>query len=166
MQTVANLLESKKTLDVCTISPAASVFDAIKVFAEQNLGALIVTEQGMLRGLITERDYTRKIILQGRSSKECQVNEIMSTNVIFVKPSDTIDECMEIMLKKYIRHLPVVEDDKLIGIISMGDVVKSVLTARESTIENLVDYITDSPMTSRATKTAVSFSQELVYKTN
>lgn len=166
MQTVANLLRSKETLDVCTISPEATVFDAIKVFAEQNLGALIVTEKGVLRGLITERDYARKIILKGRSSKECQVKEVMTTKIIFVSPTDTIDVCMEIMLNKYIRHLPVVENEKLIGIISMGDVVKSVLTEHESTIENLMDYIIDSPMTSRAVKTRDNFTQELRYKTN
>jgi CBS domain-containing protein len=166
MQTVANLLRSKKTLDVCTITPDATVFDAIKVFAEQNLGALIVTDGGILRGLITERDYTRKVILKGRSSKECKVRDIMTANIIFVTPEDTIDKCMEVMLNKYIRHLPVVENDKLIGIISMGDVVKSVLSDHQQTIDNLMDYITDSPMTSRTTKTTVNYQQELFYKTN
>ncbi len=145
MQTVARLLESKQSLDVCTISPEATVFDAIKVFAENNLGALIVTEQGFLRGLITERDYARKVILQGRSSKETTVKDIMTENIIYVSPNDTISACMEVMLNKYIRHLPVVEDGRLIGIISMGDVVKSVLSQQIQTIDNLVESRRSSP---------------------
>jgi len=147
MQTVARLLESKQSLDVCTISPEATVFDAIKVFAEQNLGALIVTEQGILRGLIAERDYARKVILQGRSSKETFVKDIMTSNVIYVTPNDTVNGCMEIMLNNYIRHLPVVDEGKLVGVISMGDVIKSVLAEHKQTIDHLVEYITDSPMT-------------------
>jgi CBS domain-containing protein len=154
MQTAGQLLAGKSTLDVCTIYPDATVFDAIKVFAEQNLGALIVTEGGVLKGLITERDYARKVILQGRSSKETKVRDIMTSRIIFVDPETTIDQCMSIMLHKYIRHLPVVDDDRLIGIISMGDVVRAVLEKHEETIGNLVDYITDSPMTSREIRTS------------
>lgn len=164
MQTVAGLLQAKKTLDVCTIAPSATVFDAIKMLAEHNLGALIVTDHGQLRGLFSERDYARKVILQGRSSKECKVEEIMSTRVIFVSPSDTIDTCMEIMLKKYIRHLPVVHENQLIGIISTGDVVKAVLEERHSTIKNLVEYITDSPM--MHIQEQQSYSQDLYYGVN
>src|SRR5690606_37302763 len=98
----------KTTLDVCTICPDATVYDAIKFFADQNLGALIVTENGLLRGVITERDYARKVILQGRSSKEARVKDVMTTNIIYVDPDYTIHDCMGIMLHKYIRHLPVV----------------------------------------------------------
>lgn len=167
MQTVAQLLESKTTLDICTICPDASVFDAIKVFAEQNLGALIVTEGGVLRGLITERDYARKVILLGRSSKDTKVRDIMSTNIIYVDPDYSIDQCMSIMLHKYIRHLPVVENERLIGIISMGDVVRAVLGEHEKTIGTLVDYITDSPMTSRRLRdNAAKFTQEVFYSVN
>ena len=164
MQTVARLLESKQSLDVCTISPDATVFDAIKVFAEQNLGALIVTEQGILRGLITERDYARKVILQGRSSKETTVKDIMTENIIFVSPNDTVSACMEVMLNKYIRHLPVVENGKLIGIISMGDVVKSVMSHHNQTIDNLVEYITDSPMTHLRSSQTAEYKENLFYR--
>lgn len=166
MQTVARLLESKQSLDVCTISPDATVFDAIKVFAEQNLGALIVTEQGFLRGLITERDYARKVILQGRSSKETTVKDIMTENIIYVSPTDTVNACMEVMLNKYIRHLPVVDDGKLIGIISMGDVVKCVLAEQNQTIDNLVEYITDSPMTQLRTSRTADYEETLFYRIN
>lgn len=167
MQTVARLLESKTTLDICTIYPEATVYDAIKVFAEQNLGALIVTEGGILRGLITERDYARKVILLGRSSKDTKVKDIMSTNIIYVDQNYSIDQCMSIMLHKYIRHLPVVESGRLIGIISMGDVIKAVLGEHEQTIGTLVDYITDSPMTSqRLRQEATKFTEEVLYSVN
>lgn len=167
MQTVAKLLESKTTLDVCTISPDATVFDAIKVFAEQNLGALIVTENGLLKGLITERDYARKVILKGRSSRDTKVRDIMTSKIIYVDPTYTIDQCMSIMLHKYIRHLPVVEGDRLVGIVSMGDVVKAVLGEREETIEKLVEYITDSPMTNQKVRaTLTTYTQETYYGVN
>jgi CBS domain-containing protein len=166
MQTVARLLESKESLDVCTISPDATVFDAIKVFAEQNLGALIVTEKGILSGLITERDYARKVILQGRSSKETFVKEIMTENIIYVSPNDTVNDCMEVMLNKYIRHLPVVEGGRLVGIISMGDVVKSVLAEQNQTIDNLLEYITDSPMTQLRSSPAAKYKETLYYRIN
>ena len=166
MQTVARLLESKQSLDVCTISPEATVFDAIKVFAENNLGALIVTEQGFLRGLITERDYARKVILQGRSSKETTVKDIMTENIIYVSPNDTVSACMEVMLNRYIRHLPVVENGRLIGIISMGDVVKSVLSHQNQTIDNLVEYITDSPMTQLRSAQTADYEKTLFYRIN
>lgn len=146
MLTVDEILAEKTIHDVCTIAPDATVFDAIKVFAEQNLGALIVVEDGRLLGLVTERDYARKVILLGRSSRTTKVREIMSANVIYVAPHTTIEDCMAIMITKYIRHLPVVEGDRLVGIISQGDVVKAELGKKEFMITELVRYITDSPM--------------------
>ena len=166
MLTVARLLESKQSLDVCTISPESTVFDAIKVFAEQNLGALIVTDQGILRGLITERDYARKVILQGRSSKKTTVKDIMTESIIYVSPNDTVNACMEVMLNKYIRHLPVVNEGKLIGIISMGDVVKAVLADQNQTIDNLLEYITDSPMTQLQTSQTTDYEKTFFYRVN
>jgi CBS domain-containing protein len=166
MLTVARLLETKHSLDICTISPESTVFDAIKVFSEQNLGALIVTDQGILRGLITERDYARKVILQGRSSRKTTVKDIMTENIIYVAPSDTVNACMEVMLNKYIRHLPVVNDGKLIGIISMGDVVKAVLAEQNQTIDNLLEYITDSPMTQLHTSQTTDYERTFFYRVN
>lgn len=147
MLTVRQILESKPTQEVCTIGPDASVFDAIQVFAEHNLGALIVLDKGALCGVVTERDYARKIVLKGRSSKNTQVNEIMSDKVIFVEPSATIQECMVLMLSRYIRHLPVLDDGFLAGIVSIGDVVRASLDEKEFLIDELVRYITDSPLT-------------------
>lgn len=150
MLTVREILSHKRTQDVCTISPESTVFDAIKVFAEQNLGALIVTENRELVGLITERDYARSVILEGRSSKTTRVRDVMLAKVIYVTPDTTIEQCMAIMLGKYIRHLPVLEDGQLVGIVSMGDVVRAVLGEKEFQIDELVRYITDSPLTTQS----------------
>lgn len=146
MVTVGQILAGKTTQDVCTISPDSSVLDAITVFAEHNLGALIVTEDGTLQGLITERDYARKVMLLGRSSKTTTVREIMSKKVIFVTETTTIDECMALMINKFIRHLPVLQGHQIVGVISIGDVVKANLGEKEFLIDELVRYITDSPM--------------------
>jgi CBS domain-containing protein len=150
MRTVGGILAKKKTQDVCTIGPDATVFDAIKVFAEQNLGALIVTEAEHLLGLVTERDYTRKVILKERSSRTTRVRDIMVTDVLYVTRDSTIEECMALMTNKFIRHFPVLDAGRLVGIVSMGDVVKGMLDERDFTIEELMRYIADSPMTSRA----------------
>lgn len=150
MYTVGNLLEQKTTHEVCTIGPEATVFEAVRVLAEHNLGALIVTEQGRLVGVFTERDYARNIVLKGRSSKDTYVRDVMSSKVIFVTPESTLEECMSLMINKFIRHLPVLGtvggSRILVGVVSMGDAVKSVLGEREFTIDQLVQYITDSPI--------------------
>ncbi len=150
MLTVNELLAAKSSHEVCTIGPDATVFDAICVFADRNLGALIVTENERLVGLVTERDYARKIILKGRSSKDTRVRDIMSTKVLFVAPDTGVEECMALMTELYIRHLPVIEGDRLVGIVSIGDVVKAALGERTFLVNELVRYITDSPMTMQA----------------
>ena len=141
MVTVKQLLDEKGT-SVWSTSPATSVFDALKVMAEKNVGALIVTDGQKLAGMISERDYARKVALLGRNSRELSVKEIMSTNVIHVGPSDSIEQCMELMTNAHIRHLPVVQNGALLGLISIGDVVRRVIEEQRSTITHLEDYIT------------------------
>jgi len=141
MVTVKQLLDEKGT-SVWSTSPATSVFDALKVMAEKNVGALVVTDGQKLAGMISERDYARKVALLGRNSRELSVKEIMSTNVIHVSPSDSIEQCMELMTNAHIRHLPVVQNGALLGLISIGDVVRRVIEEQRSTITHLEDYIT------------------------
>jgi len=141
MKTVFRLLQ-KKGSEVWTIGPEASVFAALERMAEKNVGALVVTEGEKLAGIFSERDYARKVILRGRTSRETLVEEIMTRNPITVSPEEGMDRCMELMTEKRVRHLPVVADDRLAGIISIGDVVKEVITEQAATIGYLEDYIT------------------------
>ena len=142
MDTVRDILQIKGNV-VFTVSPESSVYEALETLENNNLGALIVLEKdGKLDGIFTERDYARKIILKGRSSKETLVRDIMTEKVLFVTPDSKIGECMELMTNKYIRHLPVLENDVLIGIISIGDVVKYIIRQKDFIIENLEHYIT------------------------
>ena len=141
MGTVRNLLE-KKGNAVYSISPDSSVYDALEELEEKNLGGLVVVENGKLIGVFTERDYARKVILKGRSSKETIVRDIMSSRPIFVSPDNTIDDCMQLMSDKHIRHLPVLENDKLIGVISISDIVRYIINEKDFIIENLEHYIT------------------------
>jgi len=138
--TIRQLLEQKGRT-VYTIGPDESVFEAIRRMAEKGIGALVVTESETPVGIVTERDYARKVILKGRSSKETPVREIMSSPVIFVRPEQTIEEAMGLMTEKKIRHLPVEEDGRLAGIISIGDVVKAIIENQKFTIEQLTSYI-------------------------
>jgi len=138
--TIRQLLEQKGRT-VYTIGPDESVFEAIRRMAEKGIGALVVTEGETPVGIVTERDYARKVILKGRSSKETPVREIMSSPVIFVRPEQTIEEAMGLMTEKKIRHLPVEEDGRLAGIISIGDVVKAIIENQKFTIEQLTSYI-------------------------
>ncbi len=140
MKTVAQLLAGKPT-EIWTIDATQPVLVAIKYMAEKNIGALLVTDQDQLSGIISERDYARKVILQGRSSRETAISEIMSTHIISVGPDDTIDTCMELMTKHDIRHLPVLERDKLIGVLSIGDLVRATIADQQQTIEQLSGYI-------------------------
>ncbi|MCU7840316.1 MAG: CBS domain-containing protein [Candidatus Thiodiazotropha sp. (ex Troendleina suluensis)] len=140
MHTVNQLLQSKG-FDVVTIDLNASVFEALKLMAEKGIGSLVVLENGDVAGLFSERDYARNIILKGRTSKETRVEEIMTRHVIVVKPQQSVEECMAIMTEKRVRHLPVMQDEKLVGIISIGDLVKAIIEEQQFVIEQLVSYI-------------------------
>jgi len=140
MKSLKQLLEAKGR-DVHTIGPDARVFDALKLMADKSVGALIVTEGGRIAGVISERDYARKVILLGKSSHELQVRDIMTSKVITVHPGQTVEECMALMTEKRIRHLPVTEGERLIGVLSIGDLVKEVIAEQRRTIEQLESYI-------------------------
>ena len=141
MSTVRNILQ-KKGNAVHSISPDSSVYDALEELEENNLGSLVVVENGKLTGVFTERDYARKVILKGRSSKETLVRDIMSSRPIFVNPDNTLDECMQLMSDKFIRHLPVLENDELVGVISISDLVRYIIYEKDFIIDNLEHYIT------------------------
>jgi len=140
MTTVKDVLV-KKGWNVHSIHPDASVFDALKMMAENNIGSLVVLEDGKLVGIITERLYAREIILKGRASPGTFVREIMSTRVIYARPDQSVQECMAVMTARGVRHLPVLEDERLVGIVSIGDMVKSVIGDQQFTIEQLEHYI-------------------------
>ncbi len=140
MKTVRSLLQTKGHA-VWTIAPDATVYAALRVMADKNVGALLVLEGGELVGVVSERDYARKVVLRGRSSVDTPVRDIMTADVISVHPDQTVEECMALMTDKRIRHLPVVADGHLMGVISIGDVVKSVITEQGFMIEQLTSYI-------------------------
>jgi len=136
IQTVRHILEVKGT-DVWSIGPNATVFDALRMMADKDVGALLVMEDDKVVGIISERDYARKIILHGKSSKETLVREIMSTNLYTIHPDQTVEEAMELMTNKRVRHLPVMEGDKLVGMISIGDVVKNIIYRQREIIKSM-----------------------------
>jgi CBS domain-containing protein len=140
MRTVKDILRVKGS-KVYSISPDATVYEALKQMAEKNVGAMLVFVGDDLVGLISERDYSRKTILKGKFSKETAVKEIMSTEVVAVHPDDDIEECMELFTDKHVRHLPVVEEGKVVGLVSIGDIVKSIIDYKEFIIEELENYI-------------------------
>jgi CBS domain-containing protein len=129
---------------VWSIAPDSMVFDAIKLMAEKNVGALPVVDNGKLVGMISERDYTRKISLKGKSSKDTPVREIMTPELVTVTPAETVTECMRVMTDSRIRHLPVMEGEKMIGLVSLGDLVKWIISVQAATIDALEKYITGS----------------------
>ena len=142
MDTVRDILQLKGHM-IYTVSPETSVYEALEALENKNLGALVVVEDnGKLDGIFTERDYARKIILKGRSSKDTRVLDIMTDDPVFVTPDTKIEECMQLMTNKFIRHLPVLENDQLVGIISIGDVVKYIIYQKDFIIQNLEHYIT------------------------
>jgi CBS domain-containing protein len=141
MVTVRQLLKSKPA-DVWSVGPDTSVYEALELMAEKDIGAVLVLEDGELVGIFTERDYARRGILKGRLSKETSVGELMVDVVCYVRPEQTIDDCMALMTEKRVRHLPVLEDGRLIAIISIGDVVKKTIEEQEYTIQQLENYIT------------------------
>jgi len=135
------LVLKQKDQNVWSVSPEACVYEAIEIMAEKFVGALMVVSEGVLVGVVSERDYARKVILQGKSSKQTQVKEIMSSPAIFVTPDQTVEDSMRIMTDKHIRHLPVVEDGIVLGVVSIGDLVKWMISAQQHTISQLHSYI-------------------------
>ena len=142
MKTLQQLLNNKKHKEVISIAPHRPVFDALVVLAEYKIGALVVIDGSKLVGIFSERDYAREIILKGKSSKTTAISEVMSTNVLTVKPNDTVEQAMSIMSDKHIRHLPVLEDNKVVGMLSIGDLVKETIDYQQRLIKQLEGYIT------------------------
>lgn len=140
MSTVREILEEKGR-EVWSVGPDTTVFETVKVLAERGIGALLVTEGERVIGIVSERDYARKVAIRGESSREMPVRSIMTSEVVCVAPDQTVDECMGLMTDRRIRHLPVVEDERLVGVVSIGDIVKAVIADREVKIEQLECYI-------------------------
>ncbi|WP_121355944.1 CBS domain-containing protein [Flavisolibacter nicotianae] len=140
MKKVLDILKRKGN-NTISVSPGSTVIDALHLMADKNIGSVMVVDGERYLGLMTERDYSRKVILKGKSSSETPVADIMTTDLPSVNPTDTIDHCMQLMSDKHIRYLPVFENDKLAGIISINDVVKEIMLSQEETISNLKDYL-------------------------
>jgi CBS domain-containing protein len=138
---IVSILNNKDSR-IWSVAPDATVYEAIELMAEKAIGALLVISEGKLVGIISERDYARKVILHGRSSKDTPVREIMTSSLITVTPEHTVDECMRIVTQHRIRHLPVLDGDKLVGVISIGDLVNAIIAAQAHTIDQLHTYIT------------------------
>jgi CBS domain-containing protein len=139
-ETIASVLNNKGAR-IWSIDPEATILDAIALMAEKAIGALVVVSEGRLVGIISERDYARKVILQGRSSKDTHVREIMTSSVITVSPEKTVDECMRIITNNRVRHLPVMRGGEVIGVISIGDLVRAIIAEQAATIDHLHSYI-------------------------
>ncbi len=140
MGTVRHILQ-KKGNDVFSVEPNSTVYNALELMVEKNLGSLIVMENGKFLGIFTERDYARKVMLKGKSSRDTYIKDIMSEHPITVTPDTKVEECMSLMTQRYIRHLPVFEGDKLVGVVSIGDIVKYIIEDQQFIIENLEHYI-------------------------
>lgn len=141
MFTVKQLMQEKGDIGTYSISPQATVFEALKLMAERNVGAIAVVERGQMVGIFTERDYARKIILKGKCSLDTSLKDIMTTETITVQPETTLEECMALMSEWHIRHLPIMAEGRLVGMVSMRDVVQAILSKKDNTIENLENYI-------------------------
>lgn len=141
MKTVRDVLE-RKGRNVWSVRPDATVYEALGLMAEKDLGAVLVRDGDQVVGVLSERDYARQVILKGKTSKETPVSEIMTSRVVYVRPEQTVDECMALMTDKRIRHLPVLDGSRLIGLVSIGDVVKAAISEKEFLIEQLQNYIT------------------------
>lgn len=142
MGKVRNVLQAKKNSTTIFVCPDSTVYEALELMVEKNVGALLVMENDAFVGIFTERDYARKVILKGKASKETLIREIMTESPITVSPDNTLEDCMRLMTNKFIRHLPVIESGKLIGIVSIGDVVKYIIEDQRFIIQNLEHYIT------------------------
>lgn len=142
MTTARQLLESKANQAIYSIQPGATVYAALQLMAEKGIGALLVMEHGKIVGILSERDYARKVILMQRTSRETHVRDIMTTAVIYVRPEQSTEECMALMTQHRLRHLPVMEGDELLGMLSIGDLVKGIISEQRFIIEQLEQYIT------------------------
>lgn len=140
MITLRQLLQSKGG-GIWSVTSTSTVFDALRTMADKNVGALLVIDEGRLVGIVSERDYARKIALKGKSSKDTLVKEIMTEKVVYIRPDESIEECMALMTEKHFRHLPVIENGTLIGVISIGDVVRTVISEQKFIIAQLENYI-------------------------
>lgn len=129
---------------VCSISPETTVLDAIRIMSEQRIGSLVVLSAGRLVGIVTERDYARKVILMGRQSRETQVHEIMTAPVLYLTPDHSLGQCMHLITSRRIRHVPILDGDRVVGLVSIGDLVNWVITVQKETIRHLQNYITGS----------------------
>jgi CBS domain-containing protein len=144
MKTVKEILENKGK-EIWSLTPETTVFDALKLMADKKIGAVLVIKDDTVVGIMSERDYARKVALHGKSSVQLTVNEIMSDKVLYVENTQSVEECMALMINKRVRHLPVFDGSKLVGFISIGDVVKAIIDEKEFVIDQLVNYIKDSP---------------------
>lgn len=144
MKTVREILENKGR-EIWSVTPDTTVFDALKLMADKGIGAVLVQQDDKVAGIMSERDYARKVALQGKSSVDLKVKEIMSERVMYVDIAQNVEECMALMINKRIRHLPVFEQEKLVGFISIGDVLKALIDEKEFVIDQLVNYIKDTP---------------------
>ena len=143
MTTIAQLLNAKGN-QIWSVEPKATIFEALEIMSEKEIGALLVMEDGKLTGIFSERDYARKVILKGKSSKETPVGELMTKKVFYIDPQKTTNDCMAMMTAKRIRHVPVIEDNQVVGIVTIGDVVNQIISEQEVTINHLENYITGS----------------------
>jgi len=141
MHTLQQILKQKENDDIWSVPPTNTVFEAIQVMADKRAGALLVMDGTKLEGVISERDYAREVIIKGRSSKKTLVSEIMSSNVITVAPTDSVQNALKVMTEHHIRHLPIVDNTTVVGVVSIGDLVKDVIFMQQSTIEQLESYI-------------------------
>jgi len=140
MKTVGDLLQGKGR-EVWSVAPDTTVYEALALMAERRIGAVVVTRDGRVVGILSERDYARQVVLKGKTSRETPVHEIMTSRVVYVRLQHSIEDCMALMTDKRVRHLPVIEEEKLVGIISIGDVVKAVISEKQFIIEQLENYI-------------------------
>ena len=141
MTTIKQLLAGKNS-DIWSIAPEATTYEALQIMSEKRVGALLVVDDGNLVGIFSERDYARKVVLKGRISRDTAVGELMTREILYIEPESTLDDCMALMTEKRIRHLPVMENKRLIGIVTIGDVIKQIVSDQGSTIEQLEKYIT------------------------
>jgi len=145
MKSVAEILRLKSVQTVYSIDPGGSVYDALRLMADKNIGALLVLEQGKIVGILSERDYARKVVLMDRSSKQTAVRDVMTSSVICARPDQTNEECMALMTGNRLRHLPVIDGGRLLGLVSIGDLVKDIISEQQFTIEQPRHYIQGHP---------------------